>query len=76
MTFLVLRNEEYAILKWFAEIEEVDGRPGPRPARRSTPPSVASGYGVNSKRVSGREELHEALKAALASISPSWSRSR
>ena len=32
VTFLVLRNEEYAILKWFAEVEQVDRRPRPRPA--------------------------------------------
>src|SRR6185436_18298759 len=28
VTFLVLRNEEYGILKWFAEIEQVTGAPG------------------------------------------------
>ena len=28
VTFLVLRNEEYAILKWFATIESVSGAPG------------------------------------------------
>ena len=28
VTFLVLRNEEYAILKWFGEIEQVTGAPG------------------------------------------------
>src|SRR6266511_3738294 len=28
VTFLVLRNEEYAILKWFADIEQVEGAPG------------------------------------------------
>ena len=28
VTFLVLRNEEYAILKWFAEVEQVTGAPG------------------------------------------------
>ena len=33
VTFLVLRNKEYGILKWFAEIEQVDGRAGARPAR-------------------------------------------
>ena len=38
VTFLVLRNEEYAILKWFAALEQVDGRAGPRPPRRSTSP--------------------------------------
>ena len=32
VTFLVLRNEEYAILKWFAEIEQVTRRARPRPA--------------------------------------------
>ena len=28
VTFLVLRNAEYAILKWFAEVEQVSGAPG------------------------------------------------
>ena len=32
VTFLVLRNSEYAILKWFADVESVAGRSGPRPA--------------------------------------------
>ena len=32
VTFLVLRNEEYAILKWFAEVEQVERRARPRPA--------------------------------------------
>ncbi len=32
VTFLVLRNSEYAILKWFASIEGVGGAPGARPA--------------------------------------------
>ena len=27
VTFLILRNEEYAILKWFADVEEVTGAP-------------------------------------------------
>ena len=30
--FLVLRNHEYAILKWFASLENVVGAPGPRPS--------------------------------------------
>ena len=33
VTFLVLNNAEYAILKWFAELEGVTGAPGARPAR-------------------------------------------
>ena len=32
VTFLVLRNEEYAILKWFADVEQVAGRARARPA--------------------------------------------
>ena len=32
VTFLVLRNEEYMILKWFAGVRAGDGRPGARPA--------------------------------------------
>ena len=30
--FLVLRNNEYSILKWFASLENVSGAPGARPA--------------------------------------------
>ena len=30
VTFLVLRNEEYMILKWFAAFEQVAGRTGAR----------------------------------------------
>ena len=33
VTFLVLRNEEYMILKWFATLEQVAGRSGARAAR-------------------------------------------
>ena len=28
VTFLVLRNDEYAILKWFGMLEDIDGAPG------------------------------------------------
>jgi len=69
VTFLVLHNEEYAILKWFAEIEQVDGAPGlDLPALDCV--AIASGYGVDSRRVTGAEELREALKAAINSDSP------
>ena len=37
VTFLVLRNEEYMILKWFAALEQVEGAPGST-CRGSTPP--------------------------------------
>jgi benzoylformate decarboxylase len=69
VTFLVLRNAEYAILKWFADVEEVKGAPGlDLPAVDTA--EVAAAYGVSSRRVAGREELREALAAAFASESP------
>ena len=69
VTFLILRNEEYAILKWFADIEEVQGAPGlDLPALEVA--QVATAYGVSSKRVSGRDELHGALEAAIGSSKP------
>jgi benzoylformate decarboxylase len=69
VTFLVLRNSEYAILKWFAEIEGVTGAPGlDLPALDAA--AVASGYGVTSRRVDGAEELREALGQAIASERP------
>ena len=44
VTFLVLRNSEYAILKWFSSIEGVEGAPGlDLPALDSA--AIASAYG-------------------------------
>jgi benzoylformate decarboxylase len=69
VTFLILRNEEYAILKWFADIEEVQGAPGlDLPALEVA--KTAESYGVSSKQVHGREELEEALKGAIGSSKP------
>ena len=69
VTFLVLRNEEYAILKWFADVEEVTGAPGlDLPALEVA--QVAQAYGVDSKQVSGRDELHAGLEAAIGSPKP------
>ncbi|MFL5906922.1 MAG: benzoylformate decarboxylase, partial [Solirubrobacterales bacterium] len=69
VTFLILRNEEYAILKWFADVEEVSGAPGlDLPALEVA--QVAEAYGVSSKRVAKRDELEEALKGAIASDKP------
>jgi benzoylformate decarboxylase len=69
VTFLILRNEEYAILKWFATLESVEGAPGlDLPALDSV--AVASGYGVESRRVEGREELADALRAAIEAPGP------
>ena len=70
VTFLVLRNSEYALLKWFADVEEVRGAPGlDLPAVNTA--EIAAGYGVASRRIEGgRDELHGALASALASDRP------
>jgi benzoylformate decarboxylase len=70
VTFLVLRNSEYAILKWFADVEQVEGAPGlDLPALDCVP--VAAGYGVPARGVSGRDELESALGEALGAEGPS-----
>jgi benzoylformate decarboxylase len=69
VTFLVLRNAEYAILKWFAEVESVQGAPAlDLPALDVA--SVAEGYGVKAHRASERDDVRDALAAALASSQP------
>ncbi len=69
VTFLVLRNSEYAILKWFAEVESVQGAPGlDLPALDVA--AVAAGYGVSTRVASGRDEVRDALATALASPRP------
>jgi benzoylformate decarboxylase len=65
VTFLVLRNEEYMILKWFAEFEQAKGLPGLDLPGLDVA-SVAEAYGVPSQEVGTREELTEALRAAIA----------
>jgi len=69
VTFLVLRNDEYAILKWFAGLESVTGAPGlDLPAVECA--SLAEAYGVAASRVTGRDELHAVLGEAIASERP------
>ena len=69
VTFLVLRNDEYAILKWFAGLENVEGAPGlDLPALDCA--AVATGYGVKSASAGDRDELHAALGEALAAEEP------
>jgi benzoylformate decarboxylase len=69
VTFLVLRNEEYAILKWFAEVEQVTGAPGLDLPKLDVA-AVAEGYGVKAHRASDRDGVRAALAAALASSQP------
>ena len=78
VTFLVLRNDEYAILKWFAELESVDGRARARPAGARHAPRSPTATASPSQRVSsGADELHEALaRGDRRRRAASWSRSR
>jgi benzoylformate decarboxylase len=69
VTFLVLRNEEYAILKWFAEVEQITNAPGLDLPKLDVA-AVAEGYGVTAHRASDRDGVAEALAKALASSKP------
>ena len=68
VTFLVLRNEEYAILKWFAGAEQVTGAPGlDLPALDTA--AIAAGYGVqgadgSTASTSSRSELATAIASS------------
>jgi benzoylformate decarboxylase len=65
VTFLVLRNDEYSILKWFASLEQVSGLPGLDLPGLDVA-AVARGYGVTARQVSGADELTEALSQDMA----------
>jgi benzoylformate decarboxylase len=69
VTFLVLRNDEYMILKWFAMLEQVAGAPGLDLPGLDVA-SVARAYGMEARQVSGREELTEALREGIAADGP------
>ena len=69
VTFLVMRNEEYGILKWFAGLESVEGAPGlDLPVLESA--KIAEGYGVPTTRADDVEALGEALASAFAAAGP------
>jgi benzoylformate decarboxylase len=69
LTILVLRNEEYAILKWFAGLESVEGAPGLDLPRLDVA-GVAEGYGLPSRKVTTPDELREALAEAIGARAP------
>jgi benzoylformate decarboxylase len=69
LTILVLRNDEYAILKWFSQLEQVEGAPGlDLPGIDCV--AIAQAYGMAAERVSGPDELREALTASIGSGEP------
>lgn len=65
VTFLVLRNNEYMILKWFSALEQVKGAPGLDLPGLDTA-AIARGYGMPARDVESREDLVEALREAIA----------
>jgi benzoylformate decarboxylase len=65
---IVLRNDEYCILKSFAVLEETPGVPG-LDIPGFDPVSIAKGYGCDSERL---EDLGAIKKAAIAA----WSKSK
>jgi benzoylformate decarboxylase len=69
VTFLVVRNEEYGILKWFADVEGVQGAPGLDLPKLDVA-AVAEGYGIKAHRVKERDEVRDALARAFASSQP------
>jgi benzoylformate decarboxylase len=67
--FLVLRNNDYSILKWFAMLESVEGAPGLDLPKLDVAATAAS-YGVPSSTVAGRDELRAGIADALAQDGP------
>ncbi len=65
VTFLVMRNEEYMILKWFAAMEQVSGAPGLELPGLDTA-AVARAYGMEARDVSEPDELVDALREGIA----------
>jgi benzoylformate decarboxylase len=69
VTVLVLRNEEYSILKWFGTLENIEGAPGlDLPALDVA--GVARAYGVPGERASHAEQLRDLLREAIAASEP------
>jgi len=69
LTVLVLRNDEYSILKWFAQMEGVQGAPGlDLPALETA--DIATAYGLSAQRVDDPAGIGEALAAAISSDRP------
>jgi len=65
VTYLILRNDEYMILKWFAELEQAGAVPGLDLPGLDVA-AVAEAYGVPAREARDRDELSEALRADIA----------
>jgi benzoylformate decarboxylase len=65
----VLRNGEYSILKWFSVLESIENAPAlDLPALDVA--ATAASYGVPSRTVDARDQLHDALAEAFAHDGP------
>ncbi|MFD7631013.1 benzoylformate decarboxylase [Streptomyces sp. NPDC059851] len=65
VTFVVLSNARYAILQWFAQLEQAQGAPGlDIPGIDIT--AVATGYGVRAHRAQGAGELTKLVRDSAA----------
>ena len=69
VTFLIVRNDEYGILKWFAQAEQVTGAPGLDLPKLETA-RIAEGYGISSTSVRSRDDLRTALDEAIGASEP------
>jgi benzoylformate decarboxylase len=65
VTFLVMRNDEYALLKWFATHARVHGAPGLDLPGLDVAATAAS-YGVRSVSASAPAQLRTLLAEAIA----------
>jgi benzoylformate decarboxylase len=69
IVFVVMRNEEYAILKSFAVLEQAPGVPGlDLPGLDIT--SLATGFGCRAMHADTTEELAKQFTSALAAEGP------
>ena len=68
-TFLVLRNRQYGILKWFGLLEKAPQVPG-LDLPNLDAEKVAEGYGVRARTVADSESLRDALTESLGGDIP------
>jgi benzoylformate decarboxylase len=69
VTYLLLRNDEYSILKWFAMMEDVHGAPGlDLPALDCV--ALAQAYGVPAQRAQEPAQLSHLLAEAIRADGP------
>jgi benzoylformate decarboxylase len=69
LTILVLRNDEYAILKWFSDLEQVTGAPGlDLPGLDCV--ALAKAYGMRADRVEDADGLRDALTDGIGASEP------